>query len=122
MGIEQICNSIKNLFSAARVPAKQISRILLVCAMIKRPGLSAIRSTANIVKDLSKLGIPTGQMPDGSPNLTVGFVYSNVKENHRALRFDASVQVGTQVGSQMVQVGNLTGFNITPGFGLGSIS
>ena len=104
MGIAQICKTISNLFDNVRPPFPQLSRLLLVCSMIRRPGLSAIQSTSNIVKDLNKLGIPTGPMPDGSPNLTVGFTYALVKEIYRAAKNDASIQVGFQPGSLMFTV------------------
>lgn len=117
MGIEQICNTIKNVFQAERPPAPQISRILIVCSMIKRPGLSTIVSSANVVKALNKLGFPTGTMPDGSENKTVMFVYTILKEIFRAIKFDMSIQTGTMIGSQAVQVGPAAGFNTTPGQG-----
>ena len=110
LGIEQICNTITKLFEKARAPMQQLSRLLLVCSMVKRPGLSAIHSTANIIKDLSKLGIPTGPMPDGSPNLTVSFVFASTKENQRAIKEDASVQVGIQPGTMAI-----TGFGANAG-------
>lgn len=103
MGIEQICTTINNFFNNVRPPFPQLSRLLLVCSMIKRPGLSTIQSTANIVKDLNKLGIPTGPMPDGSPNLTVGVTFANTKEIFRALKKDASIQGGGVPGDAMVQ-------------------
>lgn len=99
MGIEQICKTISNLFSNIRAPFPQLSRLPLVCAMIRRPGLSVIQSVANVTKDLNKLGIPTGVMPDGSPNLTIGVVYGIFNENYRALKHDASVQGGAEIGS-----------------------
>lgn len=115
MGIEQICNTIKNVFQSTRPPVSQISRILIVCSMIKRPGLSVITSVSNVVKDLNKLGIPTGVMPNGEPNHTVIGKYAVFKELFRALKFDASIQVGNMIGSQAVQVGPAVGFNTTPG-------
>ena len=102
MGIRQICETIGNLFSNIRPPFPQLPRTLLVCSMIKRPGLSVIQSVSNIVKDLNKLGIPTGPMPDGSVNLTVAFTFANTKEAYRALKEDASIQVGFQPGSMML--------------------
>lgn len=110
MSIKQICESITNLFTKALPPFPQLPRILLVCSMVKRQGLSAIRSTSNIVKDLNKLGIPTGPMPDGSPNLTVAFAFASTKENFRALKKDAVVQSGVQPGSMMI-----TGFGANAG-------
>ena len=130
MGIEQICKTISNFFSNVRPPFPQLSRLLLVCSMIRRPGLSVIQSVANITKDLNKLGIPTGSMPDGSANLTIGFAFANTKEIYRAMKKDASVQVGFQPGSMMLSAygsnagGPMvsTGMNMSPGQGFGDIN
>ena len=129
MSIKQICESITKLFTNALPPFPQLPRILLVCSMIKRQGLSAIRSTSNIVKDLNKLGIPTGPMPDGRPNLTVAFAFASTKENFRALKKDASVQVGVQPGSMMItgfgaNAGgpvNIQGVNTSPSIAVGAV-
>ena len=102
MGISQICETVRNYFSNVRAPFPQLSRILLVCSMIRRPGLSVIQSVANITKDLNKLGIPTGSMPDGSPNLTIAFAFASTKETYRAIKKDMSIQVGIQPGSVTV--------------------
>ena len=102
MGIEQICKTISNFFDNLRPPFPQLSRVLLVCSMIRRPGLSTIQSVSNIVKDLNRLGIPTGPMPDGSANLTVAFTFANTKEIYRGIKKDASIQVGFQPGSLML--------------------
>lgn len=115
MGITQICNTIKNYFENIRKPFPQLPRLLLVCSMIKRPGLSVTNSVANIVKDLNKLGIPTGPMPDGSANLTIGFSFASTKEQYRAIRKDMSIQVGFQPGTLDMGAGT----NFTPGIGFG---
>ena len=114
LGIEGICNAITKLFSGVRPPTKQINRLLLVCSMIKRPGLSVIQSVANVTKTLSMLGIPTDRMPDGSENMTIAVVYSVISEVFRALKMDACVQVGFQPGSlSSVGVGANAGGPIT---------
>ena len=110
MGIEQICQTISNFFNNVRPPFPQLSRLLLVCSMIRRPGLSVIQSVANITKDLNKSGIPNGSMPDGSANLPVGFTFANTNEIYRAIKKDASIQVGIQPGSMMI-----TGFGSNAG-------
>jgi hypothetical protein len=115
MGISQICESIKNYFSNTRPPVQQLPRLLLVCSLIKRPGLSTITSVANIVKDLNMMGIPTGPMPDGSPNLTVAHSFATVNEIFRALRLDAVVQVGVGPAALNIQVGPAMGTNINCG-------
>lgn len=130
MGIEQICKTITNFFQNIRPPFPQLSRLLLVCSMIQRPGLSVIQSVANITKDLNVLGIPTGSMPDGSPNLTVAVTYAITQEHYRAMKEDASVQVGFQPGSMMVTAfganggGPITvqGMNMSAGMGFGAIN
>lgn len=127
MSIAQICQTINDYFINIRNPFPQISRILLVCSMIRRPGLSTIQSVANITKDLNKLGIPTGSMPDGSANLTVAFVFASTKETYRAIKKDMSIQVGIQPGTAKIfgsgaNVGGpveIFGSVVTPGMGFG---
>ena len=127
MGIEQICKTISNFFDNIRPPFPQLSRILLVCYMIRRPGLSTIQSVSNIVKDLNRLGIPTGPMPDGSANLTVAFAFASTKEIYRGIKKDMSIQVGIQPGT-MSSVGTganaggpvtVVSTNTTPSMGFG---
>lgn len=102
MGIEQICKTILKYFENVRAPFPQLSKILLVCSMVRRPGLSTIQSVANITKDLNRLGIPTGPMPDGSANLTVAFAFASTKEVYRAMKQDAAIQGGIIPGSGIV--------------------
>lgn len=109
MGIQQICQTITNYFKKVREPFPQLNRLLLVCSMIRRPGLSVVQSTSNIVKDLNRLGIPTGPMPDGSANLTVGLTFASTKEIYRAMKKDASIQIGFVPGSQSVTVAGANG-------------
>nr|DAP99885.1 MAG TPA: hypothetical protein [Ackermannviridae sp.] len=128
MGIEQICNTITNFFGKLRKPAPEISNILLVCSIAKRKGLSAILSTANVVEEISKLGIPVGAMPDGSPNLTVGIELSRWKEIVRTFHEDVKIQTsnmpggitftgtGANGGGPMVVEGVNT--NASPGYGI----
>jgi len=112
MGISQICKTIKDFFQTTRPPVQQLPRMLLVCSLMKRPGLSAVVSVANIVKDLNMMGIPTGPMPDGSPNLTVAHAYAVTKEIFRALKLDAVVQFGIGPASLNIQAGPYMGTNI----------
>lgn len=41
------------------------------------PGFSPERSTINIIEEMQKLGIPTGPLPDGSPNLMLQFTLAS---------------------------------------------
>ena len=122
-GIKQICEKINGFFSNTRKPFPQLQRLPLVCAMMQRPGLSVIQSTANVVKDLNALGLNVNQMPDGTPNMVVAFTYVLIKEVFRALQNDASIQGGSVPNSLDIMGyganagGPLTikGFNISSG-------
>ena len=55
IGIEGIITSIKNFFETnLRNPAPLISGIILICGLARRPGLSCILSTGNILQEISK--------------------------------------------------------------------
>ena len=112
MNVAQICETVKNYFSVSRPPAKQLPRPLLACSLIKRPGLSTIVSTSNVIKTLNMMGIPTGPNPDGSPNLTVAVTYAVMKEVVRMLHFDAVVQLSTGPYSMNIQAGPFNGGNV----------
>jgi hypothetical protein len=118
MSIKEICNTIKNLFKNARQSFPALPGLLIICTMCKRPGLSTIQSTANIVAKLNKLGIPTGQMPAGCPNMSVGYIYAQTDELYRAIKEDTYGQVSFQPGSinfALAGVGGGTGMNINTG-------
>lgn len=118
MGIQQITQSIKNLFNNTRSSFPILPGLLIACSMCKRPGLSPIQSTANITTDLAKLGIPTGQMPEGCANMSVGYSYAQTKEIFRAIKQDASAQLAFMPGSINFVVGGAgggTGTNINTG-------
>lgn len=104
MGIQQICNSIKGLFEKVRSPFPQLPRLPLVCALPKRPGLSAIHSTSEAAVDFGALGIPTSPMPQGCPNASIGVAYAIISEIVRAINEDASIQGGAVPSSISVRV------------------
>ena len=104
IGTANVVNSIKNFFqSTLRNPAPLISGIVMICGLAKRPGLSCILSTSNVIQDLSKMGIPTEDMPDGSPNLMNKMVHSMMCVIYRALKEDANLQVALEPGAVTVQ-------------------
>lgn len=46
------------------------------------PGFSSTRAVANITENLQKLGLPTGPLPDGSPNVALPAIAQQVKGSH----------------------------------------
>lgn len=98
--IKTICESIKNLFtSKLRLPAKSINALLLIYSAAQRPGLSLIISYGNVMAELAKRGIPTGDLPDGSPNRMGILAYVILQEVFRALKEDANIQMGFPPGA-----------------------
>ena len=51
----------------------------LVFAAQLLDGYSQTRTFINTIQQLQKIGVPTGPMPDGTPNLTVLSMYSSIK-------------------------------------------
>ena len=127
ISITDITKAFQNTFSSLRKPANVFSTIILLCAMTKRPGLSCIVSTSNIIQDIAKRGCPTGQLPDGSPNLMNELVSSIVCEIFRAIKEDANIQIALPPNGLTIQAngsnaGGLVtciGTNITPCGGVG---
>jgi hypothetical protein len=59
---------ILKLLSGLATPGSKIPAALLLLADFL-PGTSAERTTINTIKVLQSFGVPTGTLPDGSPNL-----------------------------------------------------
>ena len=122
INLSSIGQSFKNSFKSIRTPAQLLSSVMMLCAMGKRPGLSCMLSTSNILQDLSKSGIPTGPLPDGSPNLMNEMVSSVVCEVFRAIKEDLNIQVIIPPGAITVQSngGNAGGPIVTMGININS--
>lgn len=104
MNISQICSAVQNTFKVQLKAANIIPSILLICSLLKRPGLSTLSSTATIITNQAKFGAPTGKLPDGTENMMNGLINIIVDEVFRALREDANIQVAIPVGGVTVQV------------------
>jgi hypothetical protein len=65
----------------------------LVAASEALPGASASRGFMNAIEEFQKLGLPTGQMPDGSPNLMLQSVFSGMKGAQKEEDENGKVQV-----------------------------
>lgn len=99
--IESICGKIQSLMESMRPPANIIPGVIMICSLVKRPGLSTIVSVGKIITDLSKKGFITGKNADGSANMTNLLVESIVSEIYRAIKMDMNMQVAFKPGSMM---------------------
>jgi hypothetical protein len=95
---------ILNLISSLAPPGSKIPKVLLLLANFL-PGTSASRASINTIEELQKLGIPTGTLPDGSPNLMLLFnLASNKatkKESAQNGKLDA---IGISADGKPVQI------------------
>ena len=56
-------------------------------------GYSATRAFIGTIEELQKVGIPTGDMPDGSPNLSVLSAFSQMKAQSNEMAENGKVQI-----------------------------
>ena len=123
INVKSICDTIKNTIdSGIRKAAPNLSAIVMLCSLAKRPGLSTIVSVMRIVQKFKERGIPTEENEDGTPNLNIQLAYTIVDEIYSALRNDANVQGASAPGSVSI-LGNgenaggpvvIRGFNTLP--------
>lgn len=123
IGFDTINKAIETMLKTARKAVPAINGFILACSLMQRPGLSTLVSSANVVKALAKLGIPTGKGPDGSDNKIVGHTIAILDEVFRAVREDGVIESAILPGT-LTFVGTgangggpvvVTGPNITTG-------
>jgi len=79
-------------------------------------GYSASRAFVNSIEEYQKIGLPTGPMPDGSPNLGLASLFSQLKGNKKEEDENSKVEgitgYGTWVPGGIVMPMNLSGKKI----------
>jgi len=65
--------------------------LVFACELLD--GFSETRAFIGTITELQKIGIPTGDMPDGSPNLTIMAMFSQIKGMSNELSENSKVQV-----------------------------
>jgi hypothetical protein len=79
-GIQKIVDSVNSLLQSVRTPVIPIPAILLLCTVFRRPGISPMLISANVIKRQSEFGAPTGSLPDGSRNMMNSLIYVMTEE------------------------------------------
>lgn len=115
MFVDKIVDSIQKVMDVVRLPAKEVPGILLVCSMVRRPGLSLLTSLANVSRDFNRLGIPTEKNPDGSENLSISYAATMLKEVIRAIQNDMKITNATVPGSEIIATPMGPGTNVNTG-------
>lgn len=57
------------------------------------PGMSETRVFANYIEELQKMGIPTGDLPDGSPNLMIQANLSSIKGQFKEMHENGKTEI-----------------------------
>lgn len=97
--VTTIANGIEKAFSFVRPPLAEIPTLLMLCSMLKRPGLSAIALTSAIIQRLPEAGINTDVNEDGSQNKILSFVRIIAEELVNEIKENARVDVAITPGS-----------------------
>ena len=75
---KSVVDEILNLLNLA-IPGGSRPPTFALAAAGLLPGGSPTRAQANITENIQKLGLPTGDMPDGSPNLSLPSIFQQIK-------------------------------------------
>lgn len=80
---------------AGNLTANQLPFPLVFGAAL-RSGTSAIRSFTNTIENLQQLGIPTGAMPDGSPNMGMVSMLQQMKGQEKESAQNSKTELGVK--------------------------
>lgn len=86
MNIKGVADAIKGMFNGTKNVSQSLPALLLFCTTMRRPGTSAMETTANIIQDYGKIGIPTGTNTDGTPNLINAYTYLVVRNIYKDIK------------------------------------
>lgn len=89
--VDELFNLIQ-LFKKRKKNLNEIPFPLLYAAKLL-DGYSETRAFIGTIEELQKIGVPTGPMPDGSPNLTVLSMFSQLKASANEENLNGKVEV-----------------------------
>ena len=91
------CKSVVDeLFALLKIAGRQISTGLPQFTLGLSeflPGMSETRVFANYIEELQKMGIPTGDLPDGSPNLMIQANLSSIKGQFKEMHENGKTEI-----------------------------
>lgn len=125
---DDLADLIIGLITLARTKIPKASIQSLILAKT-RPGIDSEILSSTIISRFAEIGIPTGPLPDGSPNVME--LYTNVisDEFTSIVQDDGRVDLMVDIGQQLVAFGanaggpvTSYGSNIAPWIGTGTMS
>lgn len=104
MTINGIAKSLQKMMEAVRLPVMTIPAIMLICSVIKRPGMSAMMAAADAIQNQTEYGAPPGDLPDGTPNMMNAEKYNIIKSIYKDITRNGVVQIAIPAGGIQVTV------------------
>ena len=101
--IDKVAKFIENTINKITSPAEVLPDELLLCTVIRRPGLSAYKIASEVITNNKAIGIQTGPNQDGSPNKINEYTYNIVKCIVDGIKNDAVVQAVLPAHSLMIE-------------------
>ena len=95
MTITDVISNLKTILSFNNIKSSSVPPPLVLAAA-DRSGLSATKSTQNILKKKQELGLPVGTLDDGTTNLDDIMIGYIIQEIFRALQEDAKIQIAVE--------------------------
>jgi hypothetical protein len=90
---KSIINDLQMLLSQIQSKTQQLPLPLLLATKLRK-GYSKTGAFLNVISEFEKLGIPTGPMPDGSPNLTLISVKAIIDGIDKEITENSRVDIG----------------------------
>ena len=90
---KSVIDEILQLLDLARVLVRDRVPSPLLALSGLLPGVSALRSMTNVIENFQKLGLPTGDMPDGSSNLMLQSIFAQLQGANKEKAENGKTQV-----------------------------
>ena len=90
---KSIINDLQALLSQIQSKTQQLPLPLLLASKLRK-GYSKTGAFLNVISEFEKLGLPTGPMPDGSPNLTLISIKAIIDGMDKEMTENGRVDVG----------------------------
>jgi len=109
---EEIASFMLFLLQQDRIPLPRLSIFQILTAKA-RPGLSAEILSASIISRFDEIGIPTGPLVGGAPNVMENLVKVMTEEFVDSIQSDMRVDIATDIGATIQGVGANAGGPVT---------
>jgi hypothetical protein len=90
---KSIINDLQMLLSQIQATTQQLPLPLLLATKLRK-GYSRTGAFLNVISEFEKLGLPTGPMPDGSPNLTLISIKAIIDGIDKEITENGRVDIG----------------------------